>query len=138
MPAADRYHQNVQNSLEKEGWTITDDPYRLHLGNVTLYADLGAERILAAERGIDKIAVEIKTFLGASPMADLEQAIGQYSLYEDVIAQIDANRRVVLAIPIAAWNKLFSQDIGQLALRKRFRFAFVFNPELEEIIRWLP
>ena len=99
MSDYDRYHQNVRRALEKDGWTITSDPLTLRFGDAILYADLGVERVLAAERGTEKIAVEIKTFLGASLMAELEQPIGQYSLYEDVLAQTEADRRVVLAIP---------------------------------------
>ncbi|MDZ8262467.1 MAG: element excision factor XisH family protein [Nostoc sp. ChiQUE01b] len=40
--------------------------------------DLAAEKLLIAEKGTQKIAVEIKTFSGESEIADLEQAIGQY------------------------------------------------------------
>ena len=138
MAALDKYHAAVRRALEKDGWTITDDPLTLRLGDAKAYADLGAERVVTAERGTEKIAVEIKTFLGLSPVAELEQAIGQYILYEDVLAQTDKERRVVLAIPQAAWDTLFTRPIGQLALQNRFRFAFVFEPDSEEIRKWLP
>ncbi len=29
MAAKDKYHQQVRHALEKEGWTITHDPYML-------------------------------------------------------------------------------------------------------------
>lgn len=35
--------------------------------------DLAAEKLLIAEKGTQKIAVEIKTFSGDSEVADLEQ-----------------------------------------------------------------
>jgi XisH protein len=38
--------------------------------------DLGAEKLIAAERGSEKIAVEIKSFSGASFINDLENAWG--------------------------------------------------------------
>jgi hypothetical protein len=49
----------------------------LHLrwGLKDRYVDLGAERLLAAEKGTRKIAVEVKSFLGLSEMEDLERAI---------------------------------------------------------------
>ena len=103
-----------------------------------LYADLGAERVLAAERGPEKITVEVKTFLALSAMTDLEQAIGQYILYEDTLAQTDPQRRVVLAIPQLAWDTIFVRDIGKLALQKRLRFVLVFQPESEVITQWVP
>jgi XisH protein len=57
----DKYHDLVKIALEKEGWTITHDPYFIRLGRRKGYIDLGAEMI-GAERGLEKIAIEIKTF----------------------------------------------------------------------------
>jgi hypothetical protein len=81
MSARDRYHDQVKNALIKDGWTITDDPLHVKWGKKDMYVDLGAERLLAAEKGERKIAVEVKSFLGPSEMADLEQAVGQYTIY---------------------------------------------------------
>lgn len=47
----------VREALRKDGWTITHDPLRVLWQEKTLFVDLGAERILAAERGPEKIAV---------------------------------------------------------------------------------
>ncbi len=41
MPARDIYHLAVRHSLEKEGWTVTDDPYTLRAGGFLMYIDLG-------------------------------------------------------------------------------------------------
>ena len=65
MPARDTYHDAVCKALVKDGWTITDDPLRLVWGKKDYYVDLGAERILAAERHGRRIAVEVKSFVGA-------------------------------------------------------------------------
>ena len=59
MPATDVYHDRVKNALVKDGWTITHDPYTLSFGLKNVFVDLGAERLLAAEKGQEKIAVEI-------------------------------------------------------------------------------
>ncbi|MEQ9553017.1 MAG: element excision factor XisH family protein [Coleofasciculus sp. G3-WIS-01] len=66
---------------EKEQWTITDDPLRLEVGGTKFEIDLGAEQVLAAERGEEKIAVEIKTFLSDSPLTDYHAALGQFLNY---------------------------------------------------------
>lgn len=71
MSAYDRFHLVVRNALVKDGWTITHDPLRLEIGERSLQVDLGAERLLAAERGTERIAVEIKSFTSASDIADL-------------------------------------------------------------------
>lgn len=78
MPAKDLLHDCVKNALIKDGWKITDDPLRLRYKGRKLYVDLGAERLLAAEKGEEKIAVEIKSFVGASEMNDLENALGRF------------------------------------------------------------
>ena len=62
MPARDIYHNTVKNTLIKDGWTITDDPFRLKWGNNLLYVDLGAEQLLTAEKENRKIAAEVKRF----------------------------------------------------------------------------
>ena len=86
MPAKDIYHDTVRTALDKDGWTITHDPLRIRLARgKNLFVDLGAERLLAAEKGTEKIAVEIKSFIGTSEVEDLKNALGQYVLYEKII-----------------------------------------------------
>jgi hypothetical protein len=75
MPAKDIYHDAVKKALVKDGWNITHDPLRLQWGAKDLYIDLGAEQLLAAEKGERKIAVEIKGFVSPSAVADLENAL---------------------------------------------------------------
>ena len=60
---ASLFHEIVKNALIKEGWTITHDPLHLRWENKDLFVDLGAERLIAAELGSRKIAVEIESFL---------------------------------------------------------------------------
>jgi hypothetical protein len=78
MPAKDLYYETVKMALIKDGWTITNDPLKLQWGLRELFVDLGAKKILAAQKGEQLIAVEIKSFISASPIADLENALGQY------------------------------------------------------------
>jgi len=94
MPAKDIFHDCVKNSLVKAGWTITHDPFRIRLTRKNLFVDLGAERLIAADRGTEKIAVEIKSFTRASDIKDLEDALGQFILYERLLLRY-APERVV-------------------------------------------
>jgi hypothetical protein len=73
MPRRDIIHDAVKTALIKSGWTVTDDPYFLKYGDEDMFIDLAAERLLAAERAGQKIAVEIKSFIGRSPINDLEK-----------------------------------------------------------------
>jgi hypothetical protein len=50
MPAKDIYHDAVKNALQKEGWTITHNPLFLRVGGVDVSIDLGAEKLIAAEK----------------------------------------------------------------------------------------
>ncbi len=81
MSRRDTYHDLVKRALIREGWIITHDPYFLQ-ADPKLSIDLGAERTLAAERGNEKIAVEIKSFLSESQVTELERAVGQYGIYQ--------------------------------------------------------
>ncbi|GAC1465455.1 MAG: hypothetical protein NVS2B14_16060 [Chamaesiphon sp.] len=90
MPAKDIYHDTVKVALIKDGWTITHDPSLIRLTRKRLYVDLGAERLIAAERGTEKIAIEVKSFTRASDMKDLEEA-GQILIQDGLIRLFSFN-----------------------------------------------
>ena len=96
MPAKDIYHDTVKAALIKDGWTITHDPLTIRLTRKNLYVDLGAERLIAAQRDTERIAVEVKSFTRASDMKDLEDALGQFVLYTHLLARYDPERRLYL------------------------------------------
>jgi hypothetical protein len=98
MPARDRYHNQVKAALVKDGWTITHDPLRLQWGAKDMYIDLGAEALLAAQKDLRKIAVEVKSFGSLSEMMDLEQAVGQFTVYHDVLSKVEPERELFLAV----------------------------------------
>jgi XisH protein len=137
MPAKDRYHNAVRQALESDGWTITDDPLPLRVGTRDLYIDLGAERLLAAERGSEKIAVEIKTFGGVSPIASLEQALGQFVLYSEALELLEPERLLFLAVPESV-QEFLAEPIGQLLLDKGRLRVLILSVEKERILEWLP
>lgn len=97
MPAKDLYHDAVKSALIKEGWVIVADPYRTQYKDVDLYA-LAAERPIAAERGGQKIVVEIKSFVGRSLMTDFHNAVGQYAVYRSLIEATEPEYQLYLAI----------------------------------------
>jgi len=137
MPAKDVYHDAVRNALVKDGWTITDDPFRLVWGKRDFYVDLGAERMVAAEKAGQRIAVEVKSFLGASQMHDLELALGQFLLYRSILEEQDPDRRLFLAIPVEA-AEIFEEPVGQFLISTHMIQAVIFDPDKEEILRWIP
>jgi hypothetical protein len=138
MPARDLYHDVVKAALIADGWTITDDPLTLHMGKKDLFVDLGAERLLAADKGGRKIAVEVKSFLGASEVANLEQALGQYILYSDILEETEPERLIYLAISSMVYEDLFQEPIGQMVIRRQRLRLIVFEPQKGVLIRWIP
>ncbi len=138
MPALDRYHNQVRNALVQDGWTITHDPLRLRWGLKDMYVDLGAEQLLAAEKAHRRIAVEIKTFGGLSEMDDLEKAVGQYTVYHDVLARVEPERELYLAVSEETFTDLFVEPIGTLLLENQRLRLVVFDPRKEVIRRWTP
>jgi len=137
MPATDLYHDTVKIALIKDGWTITDDPLTLAIGERNLYVDLGAEKLLIADRGNQKIAVEVKSFIGSSPVKDLENALGQYILYEDIIAEEYPERILYLAVREEVYLTFFSEPIVQIPLKKRNVKVLIFDETQEVIIQWI-
>jgi len=137
MPARDTYHDAVKNALIKDGWTITHDPYHLPAAGKHMYVDLGAEQFLAAERMTEKIAVEIKSFLGRSFVDDLENAIGKFVLYRTMMSYQEPDRRVFLAMPFDA-AKIFEEPFGQMLLESNVVRVIVFDPSEEAVIKWIP
>ncbi|MCW5852501.1 MAG: XisH family protein [Anaerolineae bacterium] len=135
--AKDVIHDAVKNALIKDGWQITADPYLITSGEHRLYVDLAADRPIAAERDGQKIAVEVKSFVGRSPLRDFEVALGQYMLYLGLLERSDPERKLYLAISRIVYEKLFQQETFQVTLQ-RFQVALlVVNTVTEEVEQWI-
>jgi hypothetical protein len=137
MSARDLFHEAVKRGLQKEGWIITHDPLELELEEVTVKIDLGAERLIAAERDNEKIAVEIKSFVGTSAVSDFHTALGQFLNYQIMLEVNESERLLFLAIPVETYETFFQTRFAQLA-RQRYQLKLiVYEPLLEEVLRWI-
>ena len=114
MPAKDRYHEAFVRALEKTDGPSPTDPLAIKVGDMDLFVDIGAERIVTADKDGERIAVEIKTFSGPSVVQDLKETIGQFVLYEDALrlAPRHADRVLFIAAHEPAHTEVFSTDIG--------------------------
>jgi hypothetical protein len=114
--AKDIFHDLVRNALQKEGWTITDDPLKLPFGNRKFYVDLAAEKLITAEKQNRYIAVEVKSFTGRSAMAD---------------------RVLYLAMPNEIFSELVNdQVVSVLSDEMEVRFI-VYSPTSQTIVKWI-
>lgn len=146
--AKDLFHEIVKTALLKEGWTITHDPYELKLDDLDLFnsklkIDLGAEKILAAEKGdsstgsLNKIAVEIKTLSGPSLIYEVHTLLGQYLNYQLGIEVQEPDRILYAAIPEKAFDILFPQGFIQMMIAKYQVRLIVYEPISQTIIHWI-
>ena len=136
MPAKDIYHDAVKNALIKDDWTITHDPLHLRWGNDLLFVDLGAERLLRATKKDRKIAVEVKSFSSPSNIASLENALGQYILYQNIIEELEPDRMLYLAVHDEIFSTVFEESLGQMLIRKNHLKLIVFSRTEEVILKW--
>jgi hypothetical protein len=137
MPAKDLYHDAVKAALIKDGWLILADPYRIQYKDVDLYADLAAERPIAAEREGQKIVVEIKSFVGRSPMTDFHNAVGQYAVYRSLIQATEPDYQLYLAIDDITYENFFKREGIAFVTRTSQIFLLVVDIEQQEIVQWI-
>ncbi len=138
MPAKDIIHQAVRNALEKDGWVITDDPLFVSFAQVQMYIDLGAERLLAAEKNGRRIAVEIKSFLGSSALSEFHLALGQFLSYRLALETQQPDRILYLAIPTDAYDGFFRLEFGHMVVQRYQIKLIVFDVQNEVIYKWQP
>ncbi len=136
MPRKDAIHDAVKHALIKDGWVITNDPLFLEFGNEDMYVDLGAERLLAAERENEKIAVEIKSFVGPSALTELHAALGQYQVYFAVLEKVDPDRKLYIAIGKSTYEELTEMDTFALVVQRFQVSLVVVRIADEEIDAW--
>ncbi|MFN9860715.1 MAG: XisH family protein [Pseudanabaena sp.] len=137
MAAKDRFHAVVRIALEKEQWNVTDDPLRLDIGGTKFEIDLGAEQLLAAERGKEKIAVEIKTFLSDSPLTDYHAALGQFLNYRLALEIADSTRILYLAVPVGVYESFFKREFAQVSLERYQIKLIIYDINQEVIVQWI-
>ena len=135
--ARDLFHEIVRSAIEKEGWRITDDPLSIRCGGVDLQIDLGAQRLIAAQKAGQKIAVEIKSFVSASKISEFHTALGQFINYRIALRTEDPERILYLAVPLAIYNDFFNLPFTQTVVSENQIKLIIYNIETEEIVQWL-
>lgn len=135
--AKDIYHQVVKQALIKEGWAVTDDPLTL-LSRVEggLVTDLGAEKIITAEKGLTKIAIEVKSFLNPSIIHDFLHATGQYKGYETVLKWKKIDRIMFLAMPQFIFDRLIMYEFVQEMIKDMDIKIILFDEQQNIIVSW--
>jgi XisH protein len=96
------------------------------------------ERIIGAEKGTEKIAVEIKSFLKESFIYDFYEAFGQYLVYEDFLSEQDPERTLYLAITEDVFTRKFKDDTDVLRICRKYRVKILIIDAYNQIIeQWI-
>ncbi|RUT02170.1 hypothetical protein DSM106972_062450 [Dulcicalothrix desertica PCC 7102] len=136
MAAKDLFYDAVKQALLKEQWVITGDPLIIKIEKVRLEIDLAADKVVAAERAGQKIAVEIKSFLNTSAITDFHAALGQFLNYRLGLQMTESERLLYLAVPIDTYNTFFQQLFIQEAIKVHQVKLLVYDPVKEVIVEW--
>jgi hypothetical protein len=138
MARRDKYHELVRSLLEMDGWEITHDPYFIQLGKRKGFIDLGATRdLIGAKKGNEKIAVEIKSFLGLSEVDQFEDALGQFLLYRPALQAKEPDRILWLAMPFEFYSNLFDDSYFKEIAKIYQLKIIIYNEKIEKIESWI-
>lgn len=137
MSAKDMFHDTVRIALEKDGWTITHDPLFIKLTEqFKINIDLAAEKLLTAEKDTQKIAIEIKSFVGLSTVSEFHKAVGQFLNYRVALEKTNSERILYLAVPTDIYRDFFSDEFVKAVLERYEIKLLVFQVQKQEIVLW--
>lgn len=136
--AKDIFHDAVREALEKDGWTITHDPYSVYHKDqqIDYDIDLGAEKLLAAEKGLERIAIEVKTFVKPSLPYEFHSVLGQYLVYVSILRRFDPDRILYLAIPLYADERIEGFPFILEVMKEYQVNILVFDSQTKTIVSW--
>ena len=137
MPARDVYHSAMKAALIKDGWIILAEDYALEYGEDRLFADIAAEKTLAAEKRGRRIIVEVKSFLGRSFIQDLEKAVGQYLIYRDILEETGLNFTIYMGVTGGVWKSNFQRKLAQMIIQRHQLKLLIIDSQKEEVEQWI-
>lgn len=137
MSAKDYFHEAVKAGLIKDGWIITHDPLYLDFDNARVQIDLAGEKLIAAEQGLEKIAVEVKSFIGSSTIYEFYLAVGQCLSYRIALKAQQPERKLYLAVPTYTYEEFFRRPFAQQTIQESKINLLVYEPNQEVILQWI-
>lgn len=135
--AKDIFHQAVKSALMSDGWTITSDPLTIRIDKVKLEVDLAAEKVIAAQKNGQRIAVEIKSFTKPSTINEFHAALGQFLNYRLALQITDPSRILYLAVPIDIFDTFFQERFIKIVILSYQLKLLIYNPNNQEITQWI-
>ncbi len=72
-----------------------------------------------------------------SDVDDLEDVLGQYVLYREIMKEIQIERELFLAIPHRTFTSLFQIPVGMVLLQHHILNLLVYDEKKEVITEWI-
>ena len=111
------------------------DPMFLRFADESLYADLDAEQLIAAEKTTRKIAIEIKTFNNPSVVEELQKTVGKVRMYRYALQNIEPERQLYVAVSEVIRQDGFMDGSGAIMLRRDIERLISIDLEKEEVVQ---
>ena len=133
--AKDKYHAQVREALENDGWTITHDPLILSYST----ADVYPEKLIGAEKEERKIAVEVKSFLEESKVCAFYQAFGQFLICQMAFDyNVITDRELFLAAGLDVYDSfLMKQQMVEDAIEKHELNLVIVDMKTKQVAKWV-
>ena len=107
--AKDTIHYAIKDALVNDGWSVTNDPFTINLVEDDTFFDinLAAEKASATVfQNQSMLAIEIKSFAGASIIHAFHEALGQFLNYRAALDEQNLDFELFLAISVRGWERL--------------------------------
>lgn len=137
MPRKDIYHECVKIALEKDGWTVIDDPLQVAIDETTIFIDLSVEPTYFAERNGEQIAIEIKSFRLQSSITSLYEAVGKYCIYRTALRLDESPFELYLAVPQPTYDTFFQRRLVKEAINEYRVNIIIYNFDSNTIVKWI-
>lgn len=138
--ARDRIHYIVTAALVKDGWDITHDPLYItyDVEERDFEIDLGAEKLIGAEKNNRAIAVEIKSFT-KSISNEFHTALGQYLDYEAALSENseEQHRTLYIALPEGIYLKLNTIGFFKRRIKEHGLKFITIDLTTQTITKWI-
>ncbi len=139
MARRDKIHESIKSALIKDGWQVTDDPLLVSIdeGEKSFEIDLGAEKVISAEKQGIRIAVEVKSFGSPSILHAFHEALGQYLDYRDALEEADMDREMYLGISIETYYQIRAIQFLNRRIEKYSMKILVVDIDQMNVQQWI-
>ncbi|KKI99525.1 element excision factor XisH family protein [Prochlorothrix hollandica] len=139
MGANNQWHDALCHALEQEGWGITRDPLPLVVNPEVKRHPVqgGGDSVVAADRGDEHIAIEVKSFGQDSAIVRFYEALRQYLSDRTLLQHQYPQYVLYLAVPLEIYNSFFSTPLARAIMNSEDLNLIVYNPHLQQITHWI-